>query len=352
MIRLHYISNLNPDYMLTSHHSFIFKQLEFQQPQTVCRNCSVMSKFVITDSSSFIGQHVLNELLQNGYQVRADLRSQEQITSFKIFFKSNRNYDNVEFVLIRELDDSSALIPYLQGIELIVHVASPTPHPGIENVTRDIIEPAIKITNSVLFAAKKIPTIRRVVITSSLSNVMRTDDNSTVVNEDSWSDAESTHDYSGCNPYEAYIASKAIVEKKVWKFVETEKPSFDIITLLMTYVFGDVLIKSDNKPSGTNALLWGTLKNGAQGGMMEQTVHVRDVADAHLRSLNAFVEGNQRFIIANDSTNFENAFELVKKEFPNETWNFGNIISTNVTYDNRKAKEVLGIKYRSFKVLF
>lgn len=308
-----------------------------------------MTKVFVTGSSSFIGQHILNELLQNGYEVRAGVRSQEQITSFEKFFKYDRKYDNVEFVLIRELDNSSVLISYLQDVELIVHVASPTPHPGIENVTRDILEPAIKITNSVLFAAKKIPTIRRVIITSSLSNVIRTEDNSTVVNEDRWSDAESTHDYSGCNPYEAYIASKAIVEKKAWKFVETEKPSFDIITLLIAYVLGDVLVKKDNKPSGTNALLWGILKNGAQGGMMEQTVHVRDVADAHVRALNASVKGNQRFIIANDPMKFNNAFEFVKKEFPNETWNFGSTVSTNVTYDNRRAKDVLGIKLRSFK---
>lgn len=310
---------------------------------------SVMTKVFITGSSSFIGQHILNELLQNGYDVRAGVRSQEQITSFEKFFKYDRNYVNVEFVLIRELDNSSALIPYLQDVELIVHVASPTPHPGIENVTKDILEPAIKITNSILFAARKVTTIRRVIITSSLSNVIRTEDNSTIVNEDSWSGTESTHDYSRCNPYEAYIASKAIVEKNAWKFVETEKPSFDIITLLMTYVFGDVLVKNDNKPSGTNALLWGILKNGAQGGMMEQTVHVRDVADAHVRALDESVKGNQRFIIAGDSIKFNNAFELVKKEFPNETWNFGSTISTNVTYDNRRAKEVLGIKFRTFK---
>lgn len=308
-----------------------------------------MTKVFITGSSSFIGQHILNELLQNGYEVRAGVRSQEQITSFEKFFKYDRNYDNVEFVLIRELDNSSALIPYLQDVDLVVHVASPTPHPGIENVTKDILEPAIKITNSILFAAMKVTTIRRVIITSSLSNVIRTEDNSTIVNEDSWSDTESTHDYSRCNPYEAYIASKAIVEKNTWKFVETEKPSFDIITLLMTYVFGDVLVKNDNKPSGTNALLWEILKNGAQGGMMEQTVHVRDVADAHVRALDEFVKGNQRFIIAGDSIKFNNAFELVKKEFPNETWNFGSTITTNVTYDNRRAKEVLGIKFRSFK---
>lgn len=337
--------------MLTSHHNSYLKHVI---PAALTRNCmpqlpSVMTKVFITGSSSFLGQHILDELLQNGYEVRAGVRSQEQLTSFENFFKSNRNYDNVEFVLISGLDDSSALIPYLQDIELIVHVASPTPHPGIENVTRDIIEPAIRITNSVLFAARRIPTIRRVIITSSLSNVIRTEDSGTVINEDSWSEAESTHDYSGCNPYEAYIASKAIVEKEVWKFVETEKPSFDVITLLMTYVFGDVLVKSDNKPSGTNALLWEILKNGAQGGMMEQTVHVRDVADAHVRALDASVKGNQRFIIANDSTKFENAFDLVRKEFPNETWNFGSITSANATYDNRRAKEVLGIKFRSFK---
>ncbi|CUM50772.1 unnamed protein product [Debaryomyces tyrocola] len=59
-----------------------------------------MSKVFITGSSSFIGLHVLNELLQNGYQVRADVRSQEQVTSFENFFKSNRKY------LIRELDDT------------------------------------------------------------------------------------------------------------------------------------------------------------------------------------------------------------------------------------------------------
>lgn len=50
------------------------------------------------------------------------------------------------------------------------------------------------------------------------------------------------------------------------EIIETEKPSFDILTLLMTFVFGDV-VKSDSKPSGRNTL-WGILKNGAQGGLI------------------------------------------------------------------------------------
>lgn len=125
--------------------------------------------------------------------------------------------------------------------------------------------------------------------------------------------------------YDSYIASQDIAEK-MYGIFETEKPSFDTIALLMTYVFGDVLIKGDNKPMGTNKLLWVILKNGAPGDWKEQTAHVRDVADPHLRALNAFVKGNQRVLIVDNSTKFENVFQLVKKESPNDTWDFGVLI--------------------------
>lgn len=128
----------------------------------------------------------------------------------------------------------------------MVHVASPTPHPGIKDAFKDIIEPSFKITTAVLHVAKDVPSIRRVIITSSLSNVVNTENDNAVVNEDSWSNAESADDYSGCNPCKAYIASKAIVEKEVWGFVQMQKPSFDVITLLMTYAFDYVLIKHEN----------------------------------------------------------------------------------------------------------
>lgn len=63
-----------------------------------------MTKVFITGSSSFVGQHIVNELPINGYEVRVCLRSQEQISSFRDLFKSKEFRGRVEFVWIKELD--------------------------------------------------------------------------------------------------------------------------------------------------------------------------------------------------------------------------------------------------------
>lgn len=40
------------------------------------------------------------------------------------------------------------------------------------------------------------------------------------------------------NPFAAYSASKALAEQASWDFVEKEKPSFDLSTILPSYNFG------------------------------------------------------------------------------------------------------------------
>lgn len=83
--------------------------------------------------------------------------------------------------------------------------------------------------------------------------------------------------------------------------------------MLLTNKFGDALIKGGGEPTGKTALVWGSLKNNRPSGSVEQMVYVRYVSDASVSALNLSIEGNQRFIIANNLAKLETAFKLVKK---------------------------------------
>ena len=103
-------------------------------------------------------------------------------------------------------------------------------------------------------------------------------------------------------PITAYRASKKFAEQAVWDFIQAHQPHFDVVTIQPPMVFGpcehDVTVDTLNE---SNAQIWKILSGGKEGVVpptgMWQWVDVRDVAEAHVNSLDLAVKGNQRFLL-------------------------------------------------------
>ena len=119
----------------------------------------------ITGATSFIGSHVVVQTLEAGYKVRLSVRKEFQIDDLKRIFSEHAS--NVEFVIIPDLSVSSAFDSALKDVEYVLHIASPTPGQGTDFKT-EYLHPAMQGTTSVLNAAKKSSSIKRVVIVSSV----------------------------------------------------------------------------------------------------------------------------------------------------------------------------------------
>ncbi|ODQ65498.1 hypothetical protein NADFUDRAFT_6945, partial [Nadsonia fulvescens var. elongata DSM 6958] len=144
---------------------------------------------------------------------------------------------------------------------------------------------------------------------------------------------------------------QTLAEKSVWRFIEEHKPLFDVITILPSYVFGPKLLQEKGEiPDGTNGYIWGLLKGGLKTTMKGMSVHVLDVADAHVRALDERIAGNQRFIVNCGDIEYNDAINVAKNNFPNEEWNFGDVTTThNIKVKNFKARDILKIDFKPFE---
>jgi nucleoside-diphosphate-sugar epimerase len=121
----------------------------------------------ITGATGFIGSHVVKNALAAGHRVRLSVRKEEQIENLKKIVSS----DQLDFAVIPDISKAEAFEGKLDGVEHVIHLASPMPGKG-DDFKEDYLKPAVEGTLSILKAAKASNSIKRVVITSSFLAVV------------------------------------------------------------------------------------------------------------------------------------------------------------------------------------
>lgn len=125
---------------------------------------------VIVGASGFLGTWIVKTLLEQGFSVRATVRSPPKAESLKKLFATYG--DRLEFSYVTDIINDGAFDQALKGdIEGVIHCASPLP---IEDPKADPSEntgPAVKGTISILKSAQASPSVKRVIITSSVASV-------------------------------------------------------------------------------------------------------------------------------------------------------------------------------------
>jgi nucleoside-diphosphate-sugar epimerase len=195
--------------------------------------------------------------------------------------------------------------------EFVIHTASPFTQHFSDAIT-DVLDPAIKGTVELLHAIKShAPTVRRVVVLSSFAAIInpRNELKGSLIDETWWNPI--TWDEAVANPRATYAGSKKLAEKAAWDFINSEKPSFDLITLNPPLVFGPIIAGQGSQLNASNQRVGDLIKGKLRdAGSLPPTgvflwVDVRDLALAHVRAIETWPEaGGQRFIIA--AGNFSN----------------------------------------------
>ena len=118
----------------------------------------------ITGSTGFIGNVTLKKVLEAGYKVRAAVRKETQFVEIKQRYA--KYADVLDFTVVPDITASGAYAGKLDGVDAIVHLASPLAK-GIDK--SQVIPPAINGTLEILREAKKVPSVKKVVITASIA---------------------------------------------------------------------------------------------------------------------------------------------------------------------------------------
>lgn len=135
------------------------------QPDGAPGPCNRPSPVCVTGAAGYVGSHVVRELLDRGYEVRATVRPDPSGPKTDLL----RSLGPME-VHLADLSAPGAFDAPIAGCRSVVHLASPMRF-GRRN-RRRTVELAVEGTLSVLRAAARAGTVRRVVLTSSVAAVV------------------------------------------------------------------------------------------------------------------------------------------------------------------------------------
>ncbi|KAL4863037.1 hypothetical protein BDV12DRAFT_202465 [Aspergillus spectabilis] len=242
----------------------------------------------ITGATGFIGSVTAIKTVQAGYSLRISVRKEEQIPKLKTALSGYE--DKIDFVVTPDISQESSFAGKLDGVDYVLHVASPLPH-GTNPET--YFGPAVKGTTAILKEAAKVSSIKKVVITSSIAALMPISGlpEEGVIKEDNGWDlsVDPTADFTGANDsatgMKLYHASKILANQASWDFKKTENPSFSLVTIHPAFVYGrNPLQATAQELGGTNGLFFLTVANGTPMDTIT-AVHVEDTAEGHVKAL-------------------------------------------------------------------
>ncbi|KAI8585629.1 hypothetical protein BDZ88DRAFT_432114 [Geranomyces variabilis] len=312
---------------------------------------------LVTGITGFVGSHVAEAFLAKGYRIRGTLRSAAKAKSLKDRWDAAGYAGKFEFVSA-DLSAQNAFLEAAYGVDAVAHVASPVTFTAADPY-RDVINPAVQGTLSVLRAAKATPSVKRVVITSSVVSMFQQASGHTYTEAD-WNDwASDVVKASGveASGFVTYLASKAEAERAAWKFVEDEKPAFTVSTICPVYIWGPPI----NSPASADGagLTVQMLYNWITGATTELDpspswnayVDVRDVAKAHVETV-LRSDANGRYLLSAGTASWTEIAAVIHELYPDrpipKPAAEPDTPIKDVVYGSRAAKE-LGVEYKPLK---
>lgn len=170
---------------------------------------------LVTGGTGFLAGHVIQQLLAKGYKVRATVRDVRLAGLVEHLFRFPESAANLQLVEA-DITKPDTLPPCLEGgVEYVFHLATAySLHvPEGSTVEEFLYKPAVKGTVNVLAACARVPSVKKVIMTSCIWALSDEFDNAKVYNELDWNSTSSMTR----NPY-AY--AKTCAERAAWEFME------------------------------------------------------------------------------------------------------------------------------------
>lgn len=257
---------------------------------------------LVTGITGFIAAEIAKQLLNRGYLVRGTTRDVARAREDG-FITSLPGADQRLELVEADLDDPGAFDDAVESCEQIMHVASPYVL-DVEDPQRNLVDPAVNGTVSVLASAAKSSVASRVILTSSFAAVAGAPKDG-VWTEDDWNDVSTIE--SGPYPF-----SKTMAEGAAWDYVESNTPGFDLVVINPTGVIGPSIVPRLNQ----SATLFTSLTNGSVPGIISLDfayVDVRDVAKAHVLAMET-PSASGRYLCSAATVSTRHIVELMKEQ--------------------------------------
>ncbi|XP_061996349.1 phenylacetaldehyde reductase-like isoform X2 [Rosa rugosa] len=172
----------------------------------------------------------------------------------------------------------------------------------------ELIDPAVKGTLNVLKSCKKFPTVKRVVLTSSMASVMMNGKPLTpdvVVDETWYSDPLIAEKHKLW-----YLLSKTLAEEAAWKFAEGN--GIDLVSINPGFVIGPLLQPTINL---TVEMIQNLITGKAVPASNYRLIDVRDVALAHIQAFEV-PSATGRYCLVSHAAHISEVLEIIQQLYP------------------------------------
>ncbi|MFW5827048.1 MAG: NAD-dependent epimerase/dehydratase family protein [Alkalispirochaeta sp.] len=319
---------------------------------------------VVTGASGYLGSWIVKEALEAGFTVRGTVRDPDDSTKTDHL----RRLAGAERLTLHRADllEMGAFHPIVAGADAVIHTASPFFTQSVDDAHEALVRPAVEGTRNVLTAAGATPSVRRVVVTSSVAAVMgdprdAADTPGGRVDESCWNNVSSV-------AHDPYSYAKTAAERRAWEDSSCQA-QWNLVVMNPAFILGPALSARLNAPSVSflRQMVDGTYRFGVPALTMG-VVDVRDVALAHILALQKR-EASGRFILAERVTTYSEMAHVLRDRFgpqypsPRRTIpkplvrllapRFGmsrrsvaRTVGIPFVLDTTRSREILGLRYR------
>nr|XP_043623147.1 uncharacterized protein LOC122594927 [Erigeron canadensis] len=299
----------------------------------------------VTGASGFIASWIVKLLLDRGYSVHATVRSlgdPKKIEHLLALDGANERLSLFEANLTEEGSFDSAV----NGCICVFHTASPAKF-VVDDPQAQLIEPAVKGTLNVLKSAIKVPSLKRVVLTSSISAVttgVKVPRSGDVVDETWFSDP------LFCEQNKLwYHLSKTLAEDAAVKF--SKENGLELVAINPGFVIGPLLQPILNLSS---EYIMRLIKSGDEISPdgLYRFVDVRDVATAHILGFEN-QQANGRYLMVGNMVHSSFIMKILNKLYPtlnhSDRYKDGKCVEPPFSISRAKA-ESLGVEFTPLEV--
>jgi nucleoside-diphosphate-sugar epimerase len=297
----------------------------------------------VTGANGFIASALIDQLVARGYKVRATVRDPTN-TEKCGFFKTD--YPTVELFKADLLEEGS-FDACFAGCSVVFHTASPFFVDNIVDAQKQLVDPAVKGTTNVINSALKVDSVSRIVVTSSVAAIKRSD------KPEDYKFTEADWNESATIEADPYSLSKKLAEEKAWEMIKAHQANGGkktLVTVNPSFVLGPPIVKRTASTSinTIKKLLNNEFKDGAPARQVPYC-DLGDVVRTHiLVAENPDASG--RYLVSHPHTGpYAKLGQILKEQFPNmdictttappAKFNFG------ITLDGSKVVRELGLQY-------
>lgn len=189
---------------------------------------------VVTGATGYVSSWVVYELLTRGVTVRASVRDPSNRDKTDHLRKLASEFPGALEIFAADLLDDGSFDDAVQDADIVVHTASPFIRGRVRNAQEQLVAPAIQGTRNVINAIERAPSVKRLVLTSSILAI--TGDNANIervggkFSEEHWDEL--------CDiKHRPYVYAKTQAERQAWALHDGQS-RWSMVTINPGFVIG------------------------------------------------------------------------------------------------------------------